>query len=82
MRIKQHIIAATLTLSSIGTQASDAPKSGKIQYDHPRILEMCRYHQNKTGILLDGKEICEYSQNNGASWKIITMISGGVIILL
>ena len=68
MGIKNHIIALTLAATSMGIQASDTPKSGKIRYDHPRILEMCRYHQNKTGILLDGKEICEYSKEHGSNW--------------
>ena len=76
------MIATALAMSTISSQASDAPKSGKIQYDHPRILEMCRYHQNKTGILLDGKEICEYSQEDRLDWWSITIIGMSVVGIL
>lgn len=80
--MKNHIIAATLAMSAMGTQASEVFQKEQIRIDDPRVTTMCKEFQNKTGILLNGKEICEYSVDNGKSWITTTNVAYAVAALL
>lgn len=74
MNLKKWItsIALATTIVSWNADASEKFYPEKIDVYDPRIIKLCEDLDNRTQIILDGKEICEYSKDNGISWiKIV-----------